>query len=96
MPKMGSKSFGNLNVLPDDPLCAGVFLPDLDAPVSPIGSHFIRSHFAAPQINFSHWSLLVTGDVESPLNLHYEDLLKMPSHEIASLMECVGNSRSPW
>jgi len=91
---MNAKSYGDLNVLSEDPLCAGVFLSDLDAPVSPTGNHFIRSHFAAPQINFSDWSLLVTGDVENPLDLRYDDLLKMPSHEILSVMECAGNSRS--
>ena len=94
MPSMESVLSGDLNVLSEDPLCAGVFLPDLDAPISPVGRHFIRSHFAVPKINFSDWSLLVTGDVESPLDLRYDDLLKMPSHETVSLMECAGNSRS--
>ncbi len=94
MPSTDSNSSGHVNVLSEDPLCAGVFLPDLELPVSPIGGHFIRSHFAAPQINSSHWSLPVTGDVDNPLDLRYDDLLKMPSHEIVSLMECAGNSRS--
>ena len=94
MPRMDSKPSGNLNVLSEDPLCAGVFLPDLDAPISPVGSHFIRSHFAAPQIDPSDWSLMVTGDVENPLDFRYDELHKMPSHEIVSLMECAGNSRS--
>ena len=51
-----------------------------------------NNHFAASQINFSDWSLLVTGDVESPLNLRFDDLLKMPSHEIVSLMESAGTA----
>ena len=91
---MDSKSPGNLNVLSEDPLCAGVFLPDLDATISPTRGHFIRSHFAAPQTDVADWSLMVTGEVENPLNLRYGDLLEMPSHEIVSLMECAGNSRS--
>ena len=74
--------------------CAGVSLPDLDVPVTPTEGHFIRSHFAAPQVNCSDWSLPITGDVNNPLDLSYEDLLNLPSHEIVSLMECAGNSRS--
>lgn len=85
---------GDLNVLSEDPLCAAVYLPNLNVPVSPNEGHFIRSHFPAPQINTSDWSLTVEGDVDSPLNLSYDDLLKMPSREVVNLMECAGNSRS--
>ena len=88
------ESSDELNVLSEDPLCAGVFLPNLDVPVSPTEGHFIRSHFAAPQVNPSDWSLPVTGEINNSLNLSYDDLLKMPSHEVVSLMECAGNSRS--
>lgn len=85
---------GDLNVLSEDPLCAAVYLPNLNVPISPNEGHFIRSHFPSPQINASDWSLTVGGDVDSPLNLSYDDLLKMPSHEVVNLMECAGNSRS--
>ena len=88
------ESSGDLNVLSEDPLCAGLFLPNLDVPICSNEGHFIRSHFAAPQINPSDWSLPVTGDVNNSLDLSYDDLLKMPSREIVSLMECAGNSRS--
>ena len=94
MPSPDSNSSGDLNVLSEDPLCAGVYLPDLNVPISPNEGHFIRSHFPAPQINSSNWSLPVTGDVTHSLDLSYDDLLKMPSHEVVSLMECAGNSRS--
>ena len=85
---------GNLNVLSEDPLCAAVFLPNLNVPISPNEGHFIRSHFPAPQINASDWSLTVNGHVDSPLDFSYDDLLKMPSREVVNLMECAGNSRS--
>jgi len=88
------ESFDELNVLSEDPLCAGVFLPNLDVPVSPNEGHFIRSHFPAPQVNSSDWSLPVTGEINNSLNLSYDDLLQMPSHEVVSIMECAGNSRS--
>jgi len=94
MPDPASNSYQDLNVLSPDPLCAALFLPDMYLPVSATEGHFIRSHFAAPEIGASGWSLPVTGEVETPLNLSYDDILKMPSHEVTSLMECAGNSRS--
>ena len=41
-------SSGDLNVLSEDPLCAAVYLPNLDVPIVPNERHFIRSHFPAP------------------------------------------------
>ena len=88
------ESNADLNVLSEDPLCAGVFLPNLNVPISPTEGHFIRSHLSAPQINSAEWFLPVTGEINNELNLSYNDLLKMPDHEVVSLMECAGNSRS--
>ena len=85
---------GDLNVLSEDPLCAAVYLPNLDVPVIPNERHFIRSHFTAPQIETSTWSLPVVGEVTKPLDLSYNDLISMPSHEVINVMECAGNSRS--
>ena len=94
MPVPASNSYGDLNVLSQDPICAGVFLPDMNLPISKTEGHFIRSHFAAPEIAAGGWSFPISGDVNNPLTLTYDGLLKMPSHEITSLMECAGNSRS--
>ncbi|MBT98076.1 MAG: sulfite oxidase [Dehalococcoidia bacterium] len=94
MPDPASNSYGDLNVLSPDPICAALFLPDMDLPVSKTEGHFIRSHFAAPQISTAGWSLPISGDVDNPVTLSYDDLLKMPSHEVTCLMECAGNSRS--
>ena len=94
MPDPATESYKDLNVLSPDPICAGVFLPDMDRPVSATEGHFIRSHFTAPKLSSSGWALPVTGELDNPLNISYEELLKMPSHEVVSLMECAGNSRS--
>ncbi|MDA0262610.1 MAG: sulfite oxidase [Chloroflexi bacterium] len=94
MPDPALNSYKDLNVLSADPVCAGVFLRDMEAPVSSTEGHFIRSHFPAPQVEAADWSLPVTGDVDNSLDLSYYDLLNMPSHEVVSIMECAGNSRS--
>ena len=94
MPDPVLNAYCDLNVLSSDPICAGVFLPNMDAPVMPTEGHFIRSHFAAPEINATDWTLPVTGHVDNALSLSYDDLLKMPSRELVNIMECAGNSRS--
>lgn len=37
--------------------------------------------------------LSISGEVKTPLALHYRDLLRMPSKEITVVMECSGNNR---
>lgn len=66
----------------------------MDRPVSATEGHFIRSHFAALKLSSTDWALPVTGEVDNPLKISYEGLLKMPSHEVISLMDCAGSSRS--
>ena len=44
-----------------------------------------------PVVDASNWSLQVTGLVEEPLSLSYEDLKAMPSVEEFVTVECIGN-----
>ena len=39
MPDPASNSYGDLNVLSPVPICAGVFLPDMDLPVTETDSN---------------------------------------------------------
>ena len=66
-------SSGDLDVLSEDPLCTAVYLPNLDVPIVPNERHRIRSHCPAPQISIPDWSLPVTGDVNNPLDLSYDN-----------------------
>lgn len=55
---------------------------------------YVRSHFAVPQLDMATWRLRVEGAVERPLELSYQDLLKLPTVTRAATLECAGNSRS--
>ena len=52
MPDPASNSYGDLNVLSSDPICAGVFLPDMDLPISKTGmgatSSWVRIPLSPP------------------------------------------------
>ena len=85
---------GKLMFVSRDPLCAEVSLADVCEATESSGNHFIRNHYRVPNIKRDEWALSVTGLVLNSLEIHYDDLIAMPSTEVVGLMECAGNSRS--
>ena len=57
---------------------------------------FDRNQGEIPEnaIELSEWILTIDGDVEVPLTIDFETLLRMPKAIAANTMECSGNSRS--
>ena len=94
MSKVTSRVSGELTVLNEDPLVAGTPLSTMDSEETPARSFFVRNHFPIPSLDISNWGLSVTGEVERPLRLNYDDLKRLPSKEIGALLECAGNSRA--
>jgi DMSO/TMAO reductase YedYZ molybdopterin-dependent catalytic subunit len=74
--------------------CVEASLPSLVDEVTPTKKFFIRSHFAVPQISTEDWQLSISGEVERPFVIRYEELNTLPHRELVSTMECAGNSRS--
>ncbi|WP_276358431.1 sulfite oxidase [Cohnella caldifontis] len=66
----------------------------LSAAITPEPYFFRRNHFPYPAITGESFLLPVSGEVMRPLTFHSQDLLRMPSKEIAVVMECSGNNRS--
>ena len=74
---------------------------DLEMPLSgfadaitPIENFFVRTHVYAPTVALESWRLTVDGNVAQPLTLSMDDLRKMPSVELVSVLECAGNGRA--
>ena len=65
----------------------------VDTPLTPTERFYIRSHFATPQIEARVWRLRVEGAGSKPLELTYDDLLKMPARTVTVTLECAGNGR---
>jgi DMSO/TMAO reductase YedYZ molybdopterin-dependent catalytic subunit len=61
--------------------------------ITPIERFFVRTHVYVPTFNASEWRLKVEGEVATPLTLTMEDLKKLPSVELVSVLECAGNGR---
>ncbi|MGF1650869.1 MAG: molybdopterin-dependent oxidoreductase [Hyphomicrobiaceae bacterium] len=69
--------------------------------MTPIEEFYVRNHYPTPLVEQKpvldpvNWKLKVHGaSVERPIEIGYEDLLKMPSRTIVATMECHGNGRT--
>lgn len=74
---------------------------NFDTYITPIPQFYIRNAFPTPRpeldrrVDPRYWQLKIHGDaVERELTITYDDLLKMPSRSIMSVMQCAGNGRS--
>jgi sulfane dehydrogenase subunit SoxC len=61
--------------------------------VTPIGLHYLLTHFDIPDVDPATWGLTVDGEVDNELELSLEDLRSRAVVEIPSTMECAGNGR---
>ncbi len=69
-------------------------LEDLHGYVAPNDRFFVRNHAPTPRIDRATYQLRIEGDgVETPIDLGYDDLLRMSSHSTLAYLECAGNWR---
>jgi sulfane dehydrogenase subunit SoxC len=62
--------------------------------LTPASHFFVRQHAATPALDTRTWRLRVEGNaVERPLELGFEDLLRLPSRSVICFVECAGNGR---
>ena len=62
--------------------------------VTPASLFYIRNHGPTPIIDVKTWRLKVQGPgVAKPLELTYDDILRMPSVTVTRFIECAGNGR---
>jgi DMSO/TMAO reductase YedYZ molybdopterin-dependent catalytic subunit len=69
--------------------------------MTPVEEFYVRNHYPtptadrSPQLARENWKLKIHGaSVERPIEINYDDLLKMPSRTIIATMECHGNGRT--
>ena len=71
----------------------GIPLEALRWDLTPIGLHYLLTHYDIPYVDAATWRLDVGGLVQRPLSLSLDDVRSRPAVEIAVTMECAGNGR---
>ena len=66
----------------------------LDGFLTATDRFYVRNHFPGPVLAADTWKLDIAGAVQKPVQLTYDDLLKLPSRTAAVTLECAGNGRS--
>jgi len=72
----------------------GMPLEGLRYDVTPVGMHYLLTHFDIPFVDAATWRLTVDGLVRTPLALTLDDLRARPSTTIPVTLECAGNGRA--
>jgi sulfane dehydrogenase subunit SoxC len=72
----------------------GMPLEGLRYDVTPIGMHYLLTHFDVPFVDAATWRLQVGGHVRTPLTLSLDDIRARDQVTLPVTMECAGNGRA--
>jgi DMSO/TMAO reductase YedYZ molybdopterin-dependent catalytic subunit len=72
----------------------GMPLEALRWDVTPVGLHYLLTHYDIPDVDPAAWRLEVDGLVARPFALSLDDVRARPALEMAVTMECAGNGRA--
>lgn len=56
----------------------------------------VLCHLGVPRLERDRWSLAIDGLVERPRTLRFDDLLRFPKTEVASVHQCCGSPLAPF
>ena len=72
----------------------GMPLEALRLAVTPIGLHYLLTHYDIPIVGAHEWQLEIGGRVETPRTLSLDEILAQPAMELTVTLECAGNGRA--
>ncbi len=72
---------------------SGMPLEALRYDVTPVGLHYLLTHFDIPPADTVGWKLEVDGLLERRMSLSLDELQRMRSRTVRVTMECAGNGR---
>jgi sulfane dehydrogenase subunit SoxC len=74
----------------------GMPLEALRYDVTPLGLHYVLTHYDIPAVDLGSWRLEIGGAVERPLQLGLDELVRRPAVTSRVLLECAGNGRARY
>jgi sulfane dehydrogenase subunit SoxC len=72
----------------------GMPLEALRYPLTPVGLHYLLTHYDIPAVDPASWRLHLGGHVERDLSLTLDELKARPQVRLPVTMECAGNGRA--
>jgi DMSO/TMAO reductase YedYZ molybdopterin-dependent catalytic subunit len=69
-------------------------LEALRYPITPLGLHYVLTHYDIPLVDPESWRLEIGGLVKRKLSLSLAELRSRPAVELTVTMECAGNGRA--
>jgi sulfane dehydrogenase subunit SoxC len=72
----------------------GMPLEALRYPITPIGLHYLLTHFDIPLVDVDGWRLTIGGLFGRELSLTLDEIRARPKVEAVVTMECAGNGRA--
>jgi DMSO/TMAO reductase YedYZ molybdopterin-dependent catalytic subunit len=72
----------------------GLPLEALRYDVTPLGLHYLLTHFDIPHVDAGSWSLSIGGHVGRPVSITLDELMERPAVTLACTLECAGNGRA--
>jgi DMSO/TMAO reductase YedYZ molybdopterin-dependent catalytic subunit len=72
----------------------GLLLEALQYDVTPVGIHYLLSHFDVPYVPDAQWQVEIGGRVRNPVTLTLRDIQRLPETTLRVTLECAGNGRA--
>jgi DMSO/TMAO reductase YedYZ molybdopterin-dependent catalytic subunit len=72
----------------------GMPMEALEWEVTPIGLHYLLTHYDIPVVDPTRWRMEIDGTVENPRTLGLDDLERFPRRTHTVTLECAGNGRA--
>src|SRR5438067_5934818 len=72
----------------------GMPLEALRYPLTPVGLHYLLTHYDIPAVDPGAWRLRIGGHVRRELSLSLAELQERAQLRLAVTMECAGNGRA--
>jgi DMSO/TMAO reductase YedYZ molybdopterin-dependent catalytic subunit len=73
---------------------SGMPLEALRWPLTPLGLHYLLTHYDIPTVDVADWGLEVVGRVARPMKLSLDELKQRATVTVPVTMECAGNGRA--
>ena len=73
---------------------SGMPLESLEYDITPIGQHYLLTHFDIPNLDKDKHIISFSGDLSNPFSLTYDEIKLRPKKTMSVTLECAGNGRT--